>query len=204
MHVPPCRATGVFDAAKILLQAGSMLRRTLLTSSLAASTAFAQSDPWETLRKDGIALLRHATAPGVGDPRGFRLDDCGTQRNLNDAGRSEATRIGAMFRANRVPVGRVLSSAWCRCLETARLMDLGPVVVEPALNSFFDQRQDEGPQSAALLDVLEEWAGPGCLVCVTHQVNILALTRVYPRSGETVVLGPAADGFRVAGTIPAP
>jgi len=89
----------------------------------APSRAAADDTLWELLRGGGqVVLMRHAvTTPGVGDPSGFRLDDCATQRNLTDAGRDDARRVGAAFRTRGAPVGRVLSSPWCRCLETARL-----------------------------------------------------------------------------------
>ena len=78
---------------------------------------------WTLLKEGGhVVLVRHAiTTPGVGDPQGFKLEDCATQRNLTDEGRADAKRLGEVFRARRVPVDRVLSSPWCRCLETARL-----------------------------------------------------------------------------------
>ncbi|WP_373508649.1 histidine phosphatase family protein [Thiocapsa sp.] len=97
-----------------------------------------------------VLLLRHAFAPGTGDPEGFRLDDCATQRNLNDAGREQARSIGAWLRARGIEQARVYSSEWCRCTETAELLGLGPVTPLPALNSFFERRGDRGPNLAAL------------------------------------------------------
>jgi 8-oxo-(d)GTP phosphatase len=91
-----------------------------------------------------VLLLRHALAPGTGDPSGFQLEDCATQRNLSDAGREQARALGDRLRAAGVAEARVYSSRWCRCLETARLLELGPVEPEPALDSFF-QRRSEGP-----------------------------------------------------------
>src|SRR5215207_7789209 len=83
---------------------------------------------WEALRKCGhVALMRHSDAPGgAGDPVGFKLDDCSTQRNLSGRGRADAVAIGAQIRANGVSFTRIISSPWCRCVETAKLMDLGP------------------------------------------------------------------------------
>ena len=93
-----------------------------------------------------VTLLRHARAPGVGDPPNFSLDDCATQRNLSDEGRDDARRLGAAFRAVGVRDADVRSSEWCRCLETARLLALGPVRTATYLNSFFAGRGDEQPR----------------------------------------------------------
>lgn len=94
----------------------------LLAPPALAGPAHADEGLWRRLAAGGqLVLLRHGTTtPGVGDPTGFRLDDCATQRNLTEAGREESRRIGAALEARAVPVERVLSSPWCRCLETAR------------------------------------------------------------------------------------
>lgn len=147
------------------------------------------------LREPGtIVLMRHARAPGVGDPAGFKLDDCSTQRNLNDEGRADARALGQRLREAGVPVGRVLSSAWCRCLETARLLGVGPVQAHPAFASIFpdDAKRDE--ITAQARQVIADWRGPGVLLAVTHQVNIQALAGVNTSSGEMVVLKKRPDG----------
>jgi len=92
----------------------------LVLAVLAAGRAGAEDAAWDALRGGGqVVLIRHAsTVAGLGDPPGFRLDDCATQRNLSDAGRAEARRIGAAFRRHGIPVDRVLSSRWCRCLDS--------------------------------------------------------------------------------------
>lgn len=157
---------------------------------------------WALLRRGGaIAMMRHALAPGTGDPPEFRLDDCATQRNLSEAGREQARAIGRAFRDRGVPVAGVLSSRWCRCLETGRLA-FGTVTPFPPLDSFFQDRSTEPAQTAALRRHLKDWDGQGTLVLVTHQVNITALTGVFPQSGEMVVLTrDAAGGVRVAGRL---
>jgi phosphohistidine phosphatase SixA len=138
--------------------------------------------------------LRHATAPGVGDPPQFKLDDCGTQRNLDDAGRAQARKLGELFRARSIEVGAVLSSQWCRARDTARLA-FGQVHEEPAFNSFFGQQaQSREVQTAQARALLARWRGPGALVVVAHQVNIQALTGVGVTSAEGVVLRSTADG----------
>lgn len=166
-----------------------------------------ESALWAALRSGGhVALLRHAVAPGTGDPPGFVLGDCRTQRNLSGPGREQAARIGARFRANGIRAARVFSSPWCRCLETARLLGLGPVTELSALSSFF-AHPERGPEQ---MQALREWiaerlAGEPLgepLVLVTHQVNITSLTGVHPRSGELVVLRRTETGeLAVAGTI---
>lgn len=161
---------------------------------------------WAALRQGGhVALMRHATAPGTGDPPSFRLEDCATQRNLSPLGRSEAEAVGEAFRGRGVAVDGVYSSQWCRCLETARLLGLGDVVPLPTLNSFFASPEREGPQMAALEAWLREHPPKGAVVLVTHQVVITALTAIFPMSGEVVVARPAVDGgLDVVGRIPPP
>jgi broad specificity phosphatase PhoE len=156
---------------------------------------------WQALQEGGaVALLRHAHAPGTGDPPEFRLGDCSTQRNLSSEGREQARRIGEQFQANHIPIERVLSSEWCRCLETARLAFGDRVEPVAALNSFFSTQDAEGAQTRAVRALVEGWrAQSGVLVLVTHQVNITALTGLYPAEGEILVLKPrAASGFDLA------
>jgi len=159
---------------------------------------------WAALKSGGhVALMRHALAPGTGDPANFRLDDPTTQRNLSDTGRAQARRIGQAFRERDIPVGRVLSSRWNRCLETAELLNLGAVEPLPALDSFFRHWERRDPQTAALKTFLDQQDRNGpSLVLVTHQVNITALTGVFPSSGEIVVLRLLeGGGFEVLGQL---
>ena len=158
---------------------------------------------WNVLRSGGhVALLRHAIAPGVGDPPGFTIGNCSTQRNLSPAGRAQSKRIGELLRTNGIRKARVFSSQWCRCLDTARLLDLGPVQELPILNSFFQRDGQERSQTEALRKWLTEQNLDEPLVLVTHQVNITALTGVYPTSGELVVIRPSeSDRISVVGTV---
>lgn len=175
----------------------------VFSSLLIAFPAWA-AGTWTELAEPGaIVLFRHATAPGVGDPPGFKLDDCATQRNLNDRGRAEARRLGEQFRSRNIQVGAVLSSQWCRTRETAQLAFGSQVRDEPAFNSFFAESSGAGEtQTAQARAVLAAWRGPGALVVVTHQVNIQALTGAAASSAEGVVVRPSADGsFKVVGTI---
>lgn len=166
-------------------------------------TSQADEGLWRALR-DGQAavLMRHALAPGAGDPARFSLEDCATQRNLSNQGRQQARKIGDAFRANGISAATVRSSRWCRCLETARLLDLGPVQPFPPLDSFFAARERGPAQTAELREFLgRPHSGPP-RVLVTHQVNITALTGVFPNSGEMIVIQPAVDGeVRVLGRL---
>jgi phosphohistidine phosphatase SixA len=124
-----------------------------------------------TLPKAGgqVVVIRHSsTEPGIGDPPGFRLDDCSTQRNLSAAGREEARRIGAAFRDRGVPVGRVLSSRWCRCLETT-LLAFGTVEPWAPPDSFFDARSREPDRTRRVRQLAGERPDSGNLILVTHQ-----------------------------------
>ncbi|MFN3970979.1 MAG: histidine phosphatase family protein [Gemmobacter sp.] len=166
----------------------------------------AAADPWQAARQPGaVLMLRHAIAPGTGDPPGFRLDDCSTQRNLDALGRAQARAIGAELARRGLRPDRVLTSAWCRARDTAALLGFNPPEELEALNSFFGDRPNEPAQTAALRRFLAEEDPEARLVMVTHQVNITALTGLVPRSGEIVViLRDAEGGLEVAGRIAPP
>ena len=138
-----------------------------------------------------VLLMRHAEAPGVGDPPGFRLADCGTQRNLSAAGRAQARAAGRWLRSQGLQAARVWSSPWCRCLDTARLLDYGAVMVEPSLSSFFGDAE-RGPQQRETLQafVARLQSGPPDLpsVLVTHQVVISAYAGGSASSAEMVLV----------------
>ena len=178
-------------------------RSAIAALGLLAGCAFA-AEGWDALaRPAAVVLFRHASAPGAGDPPGFRLGDCSTQRNLSEQGRAEARAIGEQFRRRGIAVGAVLSSQWCRARETAQLAFGDRVREEPAFNSFFGQGpQQREAQTEQARKILRQWKGPGALVVVTHQVNITALSGHGTTSGEGVVVQPAADGpFRVIATL---
>jgi phosphohistidine phosphatase SixA len=152
---------------------------------------------WALLRQEPglVVLFRHARAPGTGDPATFRLEDCATQRNLNAEGQQQSRQLGDAFRQRQIPVARVLSSQWCRSLDTARLMDLAPVEPFPALNSFFGDRTREPQQTRALQQFIPEQRNtPGVSILVTHQINITALTDIVPREGEAVIVHALPQG----------
>jgi phosphohistidine phosphatase SixA len=170
---------------------------------LARPGSAADADVWALLRGGGqVVVMRHAvTTPGVGDPPGFRLEECATQRNLSEAGRDEARRVGAAFRQRGVAVVGVRSSRYCRCLETARLA-FGRVEPWEPLDSVFEETGREPERTRAVRALAGTRPAGGNLVLVTHAVNIRALTGISPVPGELVVLTPEGNGrFRVAGRL---
>lgn len=150
----------------------------------------AQAEPLgEAIDRIGgnVLFLRHALAPGFGDPDRFDVDDCTTQRNLNDAGREQARAIGAYMARHGITPDTIFSSQWCRCKDTATEMAIGPFSTHPGLNSFFNGHVDRDRTLAALREHMAR-IGPDRLeLMVTHQVVISAITGISPRSGGMVV-----------------
>jgi len=178
----------------------------LLAVPALAAPARADEGLWRRLAAGGqVVLLRHGTTtPGVGDPTGFRLDDCATQRNLTDAGREESRRLGAAFKARAIPVERVLSSPWCRCLETARLAFGSAEPWEP-LRSLFADRTRQAEQTRAFRTLAGEKRAGGNVILVTHGANVVTFVGVSPAPAEMVIVTPRDNGtFTVAGRLPAP
>jgi broad specificity phosphatase PhoE len=182
-------------------------RDVLFAVPLLAAARVAAADEtaiWTALAAGGCALLlRHAqTVAGIGDPPGFQLGDCSTQRNLSEAGRAQARRFGERLRERGVRIDEVRSSQWCRCLDTARLAFPGlPVQPFEPLNSFFDDRRTEPQQTAAVRRFL---AGLGArnVALVTHQVNISALVGEFAAMGDALVVQPTAQAaLRLAGRL---
>lgn len=162
---------------------------------------------WDALADGGhVAMIRHAYAPGTGDPDNFRIGDCSTQRNLSETGREQARRTGDAFRQNGVTVAQVLSSEWCRCQETAELLDVGAIETFPALNSLHQRRHNEEKQVAALKRFLKDLPANGpTVVFVSHHATVGALTGAYPQSGAMVVVKlNDGGGFDVVGSISPP
>ncbi len=166
-----------------------------LVMSVSALAADRNAGAWKALREgDAVLMMRHALAPGTGDPVGFKLGDCSTQRNLNDAGQQQA-RAWKPFLAERgITDARVFSSQWCRCMDTAMEMNVGEVSEWPSLNSFF---QDRGNRSGQTLEVIAGVnampAGPP-VILVSHQVNTTALTGIFPSSNEGVIIALPLSG----------
>jgi broad specificity phosphatase PhoE len=177
----------------------------LLLGLVVATAGHADEALWRQLQSGGfVVLIRHATAPGIGDPPGFVLGDCATQRNLSDAGRDEARRLGEAFRARGIPATAVLSSEWCRTRDTAQLA-FGRYQAWPPLNSFMRSPDAERAQSQAVLERAARIRPGENLVLVTHQVNITALTGIGPTSAEMVIAKPGKTGaLEVVGRLPPP
>ena len=181
----------------------------LVVSLLIAPAAAADeaSDAWAALAKGGhVVLIRHGNAPPGrgGDPPGFKIDDCSTQRNLDELGREEARELGVALRKHGVRVDRTLSSPWCRCLETARLMAVGEVESSWALVP--DMNPNSKVRLGELKALVSSWSGPGTLVLVTHALTIRPLVGFLPLQAETVVVRPMTDGsgFTFVGRISPP
>lgn len=173
----------------------------------AAATEPDDAAVWTLVRQPGtMVLFRHAEAPGVGDPPNFKLGDCSTQRNLSEAGRQQARRIGERFRAQGVRVVAVWSSQWCRARETATLAFPGAQVRdEPAFNSLFGRHEEGAAQVAAARALLLRWAAPqhppGALLVFSHQATISAITGESTASGEGIVVRKIGQGLQVVGQV---
>ncbi len=181
-------------------QGMKLYRRTVLTGltgllTLAATRAMASESLRDLLRTPGVhAIMRHAYAPGTGDPPEFRLGDCATQRNLNGQGRAQAGAIGDRLRELGARFDEVRTSQWCRCRETAELLGLGTPVADPVLNSFFADRSTAAAQTEALRGYLAALPESARVLLVTHQVNITALTGRGVGSGELFLVTADPQG----------
>lgn len=189
------RADARPPARPIVTHGGRWIALLAMFLAVAASAATDEIALHQALGSGGhVLIVRHAIAPGTGDPDRFKLGDCSTQRNLSAQGREQARRLGARLRTLGVADAGVYTSQWCRASETAHLLGLGVVSALPLLNSFFADPARSEAQTRSLRQWLERQAPGRTLVLVTHQVNITALTGAYPASGEIVVLRRSADG----------
>jgi len=144
-----------------------------------------------------VLLIRHALAPGFGDPQNFDLNNCSTQRNLDGEGREQAFRIGEKIKAARIKFSKIYSSQWCRCLETAKNMNLGEITVEPGLNSFFQGIVPKDKTLDRLRKKLESVEAKQDLVLmITHQVTITAVTGITVSSGGAVAFNTKSGESR--------
>ena len=133
---------------KAFLKAGVMA--SVVTCTMASTTAQASDLSDKLQSTDYVLLMRHTRAPGIGDPANYTLDDCKTQRNLSDEGRKQAVAVGHWLKKQGVQTANVHTSAWCRCKDTAELLRLGPVTLEPTLASFFDDMAQAKTQNQKL------------------------------------------------------
>lgn len=177
----------------------------ILTPAVAAGDT---NEAWAALAKGGhVALIRHGNAPPGrgGDPPGFSIDDCATQRNLDETGREQGRALGEAFRRHGVRVDRIVSSPWCRCMDTASLMAVGQVESSWALVP--DRNPSAPVRLLELKELVSTWRGPGMLVLVTHALTVRALLGILPEQAETVVLEPmpgSEQGVKLVGRLPAP
>lgn len=188
-----------------LIARGALGLAVVLACGLAPGRAAAdltRDELWNRLRRGGhVVLVRHAAAPGTYDPPGFRLEDCSTQRNLSEAGREQARRLGQAVRERGVKVERVRSSRWCRARDTAALA-FGAYEPWPELDSFVDaDRRDLPKRSARIREAIADWSGPGTLVLVSHQFVISDVVGRPIGEAEMIVVEPRPGGFAVLGSL---
>ena len=184
------------------------LRLVMLLLPLAAAQTMAVQAPAQasTLSEAidvidaNVLFLRHALAPGFGDPAAFRIDDCSTQRNLDAAGRRQSRKLGTYLRDQGIVFDEILSSRWCRCVDTATEMDVGDFSTFDGLNSFFDGHVDREATLALLADRLGTIPDNKLVLMVTHQVVISAITGIPPQSGGFVAYDSRTGEARRAGT----
>jgi len=178
----------------------SLLLKVLILS-LFSTHSHSSEQNWKPAQEGNkVILIRHSLAPGGGDPTGFKIDDCKTQRNLNRVGIKQSKKIGKLFKKNKVLIDQVLSSQWCRCKDTAKYA-FGDYKEFTALNSTFQSPYDknETKQLKQLYSFVKKWDGKGKnLVLVTHYSIITAITNAVPSSGEIVITD---KNFKVISTI---
>ena len=167
----------------------NILNSVIFITLLLVTEAFARSE-LEIIKKNisaNVIFLRHALAPGVGDPEKFIKEDCSTQRNLNNKGRLQARLIGNYLRSTNLKFSQILTSEWCRCIDTAKELNLGQWTTFSGLNSFFQEYQNKDQVMNKLQKKLDSLGYSDLALLVTHQVVISEQTGVVPRSGEMVL-----------------
>jgi Histidine phosphatase superfamily (branch 1) len=176
-------------------------------TALAVNVSFAADDPlWDLLKKGGYVILMRNSAvdEGLGDPKGYKVEDCATQLNLTDRGRAEAKKIGAEFKIRKIPIKQVLTSQFCRAKETATLA-FGKADVWEPLNSFYDKPMRKSEQTRLLHQRMEQAPRDGTnLILVTHGYNITSATGLNPDPGDMLIVEPSFRvGYRVVGELSA-
>ena len=148
---------------------------------------------------DKIILIRHAKAPGGGDPEGFKIEDCKTQRNLDIMGINQSKKIGKLFRENEIKIDKVLSSQWCRCKDTAKYA-FNEYNTFSALNSFYSSKfaKNEKRQIQELKNYIKNWESKKNLILVTHYVVISSMLDIGVNSGEIII---SNKNFEIIGSI---
>ena len=167
----------------------NILTGVIFITLLLVTETFARSE-LEIIKKNisaNVIFLRHALAPGVGDPQNFIKEDCSTQRNLNDKGRLQARLIGNYLRSTNLKFSQILTSEWCRCIDTAKELNLGQWTTFSGLNSFFQVYEKKDQVMNKLQKKLDSLGYSDLALFVTHQVVISEQTGIVPRSGEMVL-----------------
>jgi phosphohistidine phosphatase SixA len=144
-----------------------------------------------------ILLMRHADAPGFSDPAGYRLDQCSTQRNLGEFGKKQAERTGQWLTQQGIDSAKVFSSPWCRCVDTATLLNKGPVMIDKSLGSFFESMGQSNQQTEGLRQLVQKSLKQfpkTPIIMVSHHVNIEAFTGVVLGSGDMVLIKIGPNG----------
>ena len=167
----------------------NILTGVIFITLLLVTEAFARSE-LEIIKKNisaNVIFLRHTLAPGVGDPENFIKEDCSTQRNLNNKGRLQARLIGNYLRSTNLKFSQILTSEWCRCIDTAKELNLGQWTTFSGLNSFFQVYEKKDQVMNKLQKKLDSLGYSDLALFVTHQVVISEQTGIVPRSGEMVL-----------------
>ena len=171
------------------IKSQNILTGVIFITLLLVTEAFARSE-LEIIKKNisaNVIFLRHALAPGVGDPENFIKEDCSTQRNLNNKGRLQARLIGNYLRSTNLKFSQILTSEWCRCIDTAKELNLGQWTTFSGLNSFFQEYEKKDQVMNKLQKKLDSLGYSDLALFVTHQVVISEQTGIVPRSGEMVL-----------------
>lgn len=158
-------------------------------------TARATEAGWAHLATGGYSILMtHALAPGIGDPPFFDIEDCTTQRNLSDRGRQQASRRGARFATRSVSISKIYSSRWCRAIDTAdNAFRNTEIVPTEALDLVVDDPEALAAKNDAVIEIIEQFRGPGNQILMTHPENVEALTGTLPRPGEAIIVAPSGN-----------
>ena len=193
----------------------TLLTAALLTTSLTqpahANEPAKDLAIWDQLQgsnpKGYVLLMRHALAPGVGDPPNLKVGDCSTQRNLNEEGRTQAREMGQWLQRREIKILRVESSRWCRAKETAKLLNIGTVRPNKNLDSLFQETNlNSHPQTANIKKrIINHRNTRGLLVFVGHFVNFQAVAQTSLESGEGVLVRATSTGeIKILGYTPKP
>ena len=165
-----------------------------------SNNSFGSDKILNSLQEGGkLIFIRHAIAPGNGDPNNFNLEDCSTQRNLNEKGIKQSQKIGFFFKNNKIKIDKVISSEWCRCKDTAQIA-FGKFETFNALNSFYDEKfsKNEFKQIEDLQKYINSWDSKKNLVLVTHFVVISSILNIASSSGEVII---SDKNLKVIGTV---